>query len=125
MIRWMSIAGPGMDTDDPQDAREGISRWFLDGLDATQQVEGILRNALLDLRHTIASPRIDPGLRGDLLHLLGCLENAMGRVTELQSSATDALRALAAGVSAGTPPIPQRAPGQSPLAPRGRASTRR
>lgn len=76
---------------DPQDT---LLRWFLDGLDATQRVEGTLRNLVLDLRHSLASRRLEPDLRRELEQQLRLLEKAVGRVCELQTGAADVLRTL-------------------------------
>jgi hypothetical protein len=71
-----------------------LLHWFLESLDATQSVEGILRNLVLDLRHSLASRSLDPVLRLELEQQLRLLEKAVGRVCQLQSNATDALRIL-------------------------------
>jgi hypothetical protein len=77
-----------------KDPRDALLRWFLDGLDATQSVEGTLRNLVLDLRHSLASRRLEPDLRRELEQQLRLLEKAVGRVCQLQSRAADVLRTL-------------------------------
>ena len=75
----------------PGPVPQGIRRWFLESLEASQQVEGILRNALLDLRHLLASPTLDPAIRPELERLLRLLEGSVGRMTQLQRTASGAL----------------------------------
>lgn len=80
-----------MSTSTPGPTPQGIRRWFLESLEASQQVEGILRNALLDLRHLMASRTLDPAIRPELERLLHLLEGAVGRMTQLQGPASGAL----------------------------------
>lgn len=77
-----------------KDPRDALLHWFLDGLDATQSVEGTLRNLVLDLRHSLASRRLEPDLRGELEAQLRLLEKAVGRIYQLQTGAADVLRSL-------------------------------
>lgn len=107
----------------PAPIPQGIHRWFLESLDASQQVEGILRNALLDLRQVLASPILDPGMRPELERLLRLLEGAVGRMTELQRAASGALIAIRNedGGAAGSAQPEQNGPsaGEAPQPPRG------
>jgi hypothetical protein len=77
-----------------KDPQEPMLRWFLESLEAAQGVEGILRNLVLDLRHSLASRTLEPDLRREMEQQLRLLEKAVGRVCQLQTRAADVLRTL-------------------------------
>lgn len=71
-----------------------LYRWFLDSLDTTQETEGALRNALLDLRHMLQGKGLSDELRSQLDQTVSVLEQVAGRLTILQESAGNALNEL-------------------------------
>jgi len=79
----------------PRNGHAALVSWFLNSLQAAQEVEGGVRKGILELRRLRDSGRLAAEDAAVLAAAIGALEQAVGHLTVLQRLSREALTAVA------------------------------